>query len=490
MSPSSSPLSVFSLFLVAASLVRGDVFGITLQLPTRVPAWAEPLSPHLASLSIEMDRWTDWAGAEIGQPNEYVNQLLRNLGERTGSMPLLRVGANSQDRATLDLSVPVMNATFPEPTDAVPQPEAESIFIGRDFYALSGNLPAGTSFMWGLNLKSFNKSETAAQAELLAEAFQGARSNLTGNVQLVDVEIGNEPDFYGPNTRVPGPLDSSWTLANYSATWQEYAEVVKGAIRFDEGEAGPKLSPGAFTGFVAPGWSVDGAIMAGILDKADLRSTTAQFGTHLYSGAFSPKLQFAPGELMNKKFVRGNLTTKASEIKAAKAFGVRYSLTEANSFANHGVPGLSNTVESTVWGVDYLLYAATMGIERVHLHHGVGFSYNTFQPVAMSELSGDNTNITAPHILPLYHALLIVNEAIGHGNTSYVAELTASNDTLAAYGIWENNSLRRLVALNSNAYLSNSTASSFNVTLEGQGAKRISWIKRLDAPATTASTGL
>ncbi|KAK2596875.1 hypothetical protein N8I77_012762 [Diaporthe amygdali] len=342
MSPLSGLFLALSVLLAPASLVRGDAFEITLQLPTQMPVWAEPLSPHLASLSIEMDRWTDWAGPEIGQPNEYVNQLLRNLGERTESMPFLRVGgcwawssANSQDRATLDLSVQVMNATFPEPTETVPQPEAESIFIGRDFYALSGNLPAGTFFMWGLNLKSFNKSETAAQAELLAETFQGARSNLTKHVKLVDVEIGNEPDFYGPNTRIPGPLDSSWDLVNYSSTWQEYAEVVQGAIRFNDSEAGPNLSPGAFTGFVAPGWSVDGAIMAGILDQNDLRSISAQFGTHLYSGAFSPQLKFIPGELMNKKFIRGNLTTKASEIKAAKAFGVRYCLTEANSFAKY-----------------------------------------------------------------------------------------------------------------------------------------------------------
>lgn len=235
-----------------------------------------------------------------------------------------------------------MNATFPDPTEDVPQPEAETIHIGRDFYALSGNLPAGTSFMWGLNLKSFNKSETALQARLLAEAFQGVRSNLTSHVRIVDVEIGNEPDFYGPNTRMPGPLGSSWDLANYSTTWQEYAGIVHGKIRFDDRETSPKLSPGAFTGFVAPGWSVDGAIMAGILDKAILRSTTAQFGTHLYSGSFSPALRFAPGELMNKKSIRSNLTTKSSEIKAAKAYGVNYSLTEANSFAKYvtGTPSI------------------------------------------------------------------------------------------------------------------------------------------------------
>lgn len=85
-------LLVLSLLLAPASLVRADTFGIILHLPNRIPEWAEPLSPHLASLSIEMDRWTDWAGAEVGQPNEYVNQLLRNLGQRTGTMPFLRIG--------------------------------------------------------------------------------------------------------------------------------------------------------------------------------------------------------------------------------------------------------------------------------------------------------------------------------------------------------------------------------------------------------------
>lgn len=64
------------------------------------------------------------------------------------------------------------------------------------------------------------------------------------------------------------------------------------------------------------------------------------------------------------------------------------------------------------------------------------------------------------------------------------------NDTLAAYGIWEGGSLRRVIALNSNVRLKNNAASSFNITLNGEGAKRVSWIKRLDAPTTTASSGV
>lgn len=41
---------------------------------------------------------------------------------------------------------------------------------------------------------------------------------------------------------------------------------------------------------------------------------------------------------MNKRFIRSNLTTKASEIKAAKSYGLIYSLTEAHSFVKY-VPG-------------------------------------------------------------------------------------------------------------------------------------------------------
>ena len=71
------------------------VYNTSVQVPTRKPAHAERVSPYLAAFSIEMDRWTDWAGEEIGKPNEYVNQLLRNLGERTGRMPFLRIGGES-----------------------------------------------------------------------------------------------------------------------------------------------------------------------------------------------------------------------------------------------------------------------------------------------------------------------------------------------------------------------------------------------------------
>ena len=330
-----------SVTLLGALVSRGieaqsspPITNITLQLPTRIPAWREPLSPHLAGFSIEMDRWLEFAGHEVGKPNVYFNQLLQNLGERTGRMPVLRVGANTQDRGFIDPSVPILKSDFPPPTVNVPNPEATRVSIGRDFYALSGNLPAGTSFMWGLNLKSLNKSETVAQARLLADKFQGSRAHLTKHVKLVNVEIGNEPDFYGP-TRfgVQGPYGPSWNVANYSSTWVEFAEAISRVIKLGSSEyragsssSGPTLSMGAFTGFMGPEWSPQGMLQAGILDKASVRAMTSQYAGHAYSGGFDPRRVVNPGELMNKLSVRANMTTRTDGIAAVRSMGLKYIL--------------------------------------------------------------------------------------------------------------------------------------------------------------------
>ncbi|RYP41363.1 hypothetical protein DL769_011571 [Monosporascus sp. CRB-8-3] len=195
-----------SLAVTHQTFASQSTYNLTLHLPSQRPTWAQKLSPHLAGFSLETDRWPDWAGWEIGKPNEFFNQLLLNFAERTGHMPFLRVGANFEDRGSVDLGLQVMNATYPDPTDNVPNPEADHIYIGRDWYALLGNLPAGTPFMWGLNLKYLDKAETVAHARLLAQAFQGERANLTKHVKLANVEIGNEPDFYDPTrSGIQGP---------------------------------------------------------------------------------------------------------------------------------------------------------------------------------------------------------------------------------------------------------------------------------------------
>jgi len=48
-------------------------------------------------------------------------------------------------------------------------------------------------------------------------------------------------------------------------------------------------------------------------------------------------------------------------------------LGEANSLYDEGKPGLSNTFGAALWGVDFNLYSASVGIQRVHMHQGTDY---------------------------------------------------------------------------------------------------------------------
>lgn len=144
-------------------------------------------------------------------------------------------------------------------------------------------------------------------------------------------------------------------------------------------------------------------------------------------------------------------------------------------------------MESAIWAVDWLLLGASAGIERLHFHQGSGFRYSMIQPTASSD---DGLNITRPHILPSYHACLIVNEAIGTSGNSYVTELATPNTTMTAYAIWEDTKLARLVVLNTQVYLGTGEKPSISVQLNGLGATDPANVKFLESGKTTDNTGL
>jgi len=402
-----------------------------------------------------------------------------------------RLSADSEDRAFIAPDVQVINATFPPPTATIPVPEASYIGIGRDFYALSANFPSGTAFNWGINLAALNLSETIAQGRLLADTFQGSRKDLLANVSLRNVEIGNEPDYY--KRQHPETVNGNWDPTNYTSYWVPAAKALTSIFDFGlHADEGTTLWAGSFATFADDiVWNAKAALEAGILtqDRTAARYTKTWVEHHYY-GVFGG--QITPvGSLMDKTSVRHNMSQKISSIDAAHSAGMTYVLGETNSFANHGVPGVSNTAEAAIWGIDHLLYSASIGVDSLHFHNGVGYRYNVIQPIAGAD---DGTNTTSrPHILPLYHAFLVVNEAIGRTSDSFVAELQTANTTLTAYGIWEYGMLRRVVILNSNVYIPGSATtvrSSFNVKFSNWSAGNYATVKRLYTPATTASHGL
>src|ERR1700753_704945 len=49
---------------------------------------------------------------------------------------------------------------------------------------------------------------------------------------------------------------------------------------------------------------------------------------------------------------------------------------ETNSYAGHGFPNVSDAGGAALWIVDYSLFGATLGIEKMFFHEGVGYKYN------------------------------------------------------------------------------------------------------------------
>lgn len=91
-------LAITTAFLSAVTAV--DVI-----IPLNTPANAPLLSKSLVSISIEQDRWTDWAG--IKSRKQFFYNTFDNLRALAGSPPHVRVGANSEDRTNFDPAIKV-----------------------------------------------------------------------------------------------------------------------------------------------------------------------------------------------------------------------------------------------------------------------------------------------------------------------------------------------------------------------------------------------
>lgn len=134
-----------------------------------------------------------------------------------------------------------------------------------------------------------------------------------------------------------------------------------------------------------------------------------------------------------------------------------------------------------------MLLAASHGVERCHFHHGVGFQYNTFQPIFNSS---DGSGVDRPHILPLYNAFLLVNEAIGTTGDSWVAEIGTQSNNFSAYGIYENKQLTRMVITNHQVYSGEGERPTWSVKLAGWQDGWSASVKTLIGPKTDTLTGV
>ncbi|THH06289.1 hypothetical protein EW145_g4187 [Phellinidium pouzarii] len=478
--PTSSLLLNIGLICI---ILMKTVDAISVPVALSVPSAAPTLDPSLLSLSIEQDRWTDWAGIE--KPNTFFLNTLANLAQRTGETPWIRIGANSEDHTDFSTNVQFSETIFPNSSALTPYPEATNITVGKGYYALASHLPRGTHVIWGVNLGTDNLTAAVLEATAIKTAFDSSAVQKAG-VLLELIEIGNEADLYGNN----GHRNSStWTIAEYVKEWTQFAKSVAPAAGVTSGKA-PKFFGCSFGGstFSDTSFSPEGAFANGLLDSAQgkLISTISQ---HHYSGS---NTQGDLQSMLSKTSIRGNLTEFNTDIADVHAQGREYVLGETNSYFNHGAPNVSDAAGAALWIVDYTLFASQLGIKRAHFHEGVGYKYNLIQPVTLTRSPIDNSPLATPlppHIQPAYYGALIIGEAIGTSGATRAVELDVADDNLTGYAFYDAEGgsgvrLQRAVLVNLQAYLSTSTdpRGTTNVTFafdtSGEKPKAMS-VKRL-----------
>lgn len=137
----------------------------------------------------------------------------------------------------------------------------------------------------------------------------------------------------------------------------------------------------------------------------------------------------------------------------------RLILGEANSLYNEGKPGLSNAFGAALWGIDFLMYSAAVGIGRVHMHQGTNYRYASWQPV--------ETDLATRGTKPPYYGNIAVAAALGNTqeHTVSVAALSPSGSSPpsivdSSYAIFVDGHLARVLVLNLRSY---------NTTVGGTG---------------------
>ncbi|KAK6431577.1 hypothetical protein LTR95_012261 [Oleoguttula sp. CCFEE 5521] len=405
-----------------------------------------PLQPFV-SYSIEFSSFPDFAG-DLSNPNTFSNNLLDNLGAFTGIKPLIRVGGNTQDYAVFNKSLDTALVGIVDPAKSPDYPT--TITIGPKYFESYLTWP-DTKYVHGFNL---GRNSTVARQGLI-DSVAYVCTALEGG-KLAFWELGNEPDLF--KTSAQGPVrPSTWNEQSYVDEWLYWTRAIRTALE----TACPDLATDELYKFYAPSFAGTSNSLNPITtfkDGLDKDEDVAIISSHNYiSGAAVPGVTLQ-GTLMNHTSTVASIAKQLNESRLLAELpedlnpNLPFILGETNSLYNQGRPGLSNTFGATLWGVDFNLWCVANNIQRVHMHQGTNYRYQSWQPV--------ETNITAKGTKAPYYGNVAVAAFLGDLTNSArlpsVVNIPLPSEREAAYVSYVAGKLAKLIVIQMDEY--NATA--------------------------------
>ncbi|PVH67679.1 glycoside hydrolase family 79 protein [Cadophora sp. DSE1049] len=431
---SSAPATTFAGAGQTGLPLRRPAYFNPITVPGTALAAGAPVLNGFVSYSIELAFLPDFAGNKA-DPNTFSDSLLNNLKEFQGSKPNIRVGGNTQDFALFDKNLKsAINATY---TSVSPDWPA-FLDLGPLFFESYQVWPE-VQFIHGFNLAGNSSDSVSSLTSSVPYACKALSES-----NFLSWEMGNEPNLYRPYSRRP----SSWSETDYVKEWNEKVTSIENTVKESCGaEWVTKQKPK----WIAPSFAdVSGGLDEVETWKAGLNSNglVTQFSAHNYiDGATQPGVTLA-GTLMNHTRTTASVVHHNAKAKALADAGMKldYILSEANSLFGQGAPGLSNSFGAALWGVDFNLMCAATNIKQVFMHMGTNYRYTSWQPVS--------TNSSTIGTKPPYYGNIAVAAALGNITKSSirVQNIPLKAETEAAYAIYAEDKLERLMVINLNQY--------------------------------------
>lgn len=348
------------------------------------------------------------------------------LEARAGGITV-RVGGNTQDKATLNLEGNPNNHTIEKytGTDAAPTDTPEVHFT-LDLLETMAEISTLVNAEWFFGIP-FLKTNSDGNAALV---LQNTKSILGD--KLLGLQLANEPDLYGKHLK-------KWETYSITDFMNETSYMIQNLPIQDPIIAGPS---------VCCEWTVGEVLDAGYLSQFQTYIDYVDVMHYPDNNCASPKVDPQPlfQNYLSHTQVQGLVSPYFTAANTAVAAGKKFMMMETNTASCGGFAGISDSFASALWATDYAMQMAYGNFTYGLLHFGgQNVYYNPFTPPPTNLTSVRKWNTG-----PVFYAQLVAAEALGKSGNARVMDLYIDSNAYhrAGYAIYENGIASRLLLVN------------------------------------------
>ncbi|KAI1214480.1 glycoside hydrolase family 79 protein [Annulohypoxylon truncatum] len=442
---------------------------------------SSPVDHSFAGFGIESSNLFSFTGG--AQPNTLTINLLNNLANYAGKPPHIRIGGNTQDYMIFQESQ--AEWSWINNPNAVGQGsiKADSMLIGPRFFEAANRLPKGTTVTWGLNL-AYEQSDFIEKITTMAEQALTKCPNLN----ITSFEIGNEPDLYTQNGFRAGP----WGGAVFTQEWLARASAISAQVLAPKGIARNFFEAAATASTIGTDFQIANLVTFGVSAGApappSYLSGWNQHDYYYYIGVSGYAVSLE--RLLTLRTTEDQFAAWAAQVDQAAQTPYPYALREMGVVGPIGLQGVTDVFGAALWTLNFLLYAAGLGVASVGLHMTDNSNASAWLPIPMYGRE--------PHVRPLYYGVAAFDQVVGPAACArtQIAQYTGAQvpaeyqDWVRAYSVYQQEKLASVVVVNgkmANSSLEYKGNVTVQLQLPASAAGQVVYLAYLTGPGADAT---